>query len=112
MLPIGTILLWYGAVADIPSGYQLCDGTNGTPDLRNSFLVGAGDTYAVGATGGATTHTHVFSGNGHTHSIDFGGELAAGVDYAAETTPSSAVGTTDAGDSLPPYYALCYIMRV
>lgn len=44
---IGIIVLWYGAIVDIPAGWQLCDGTNGTPDLRNKFIAGAGDTYAV-----------------------------------------------------------------
>lgn len=62
-VPIGVIILWSGSVASIPSGWQLCDGTNGTPDLRGKFVVGAGNTYAVGAngSGGGTvnlTHTH------------------------------------------------------
>lgn len=52
-VPVGTILPWYGEVANIPSGFALCNGSNGTPDLRNKFLVGAGNTYALGATGGA-----------------------------------------------------------
>ena len=50
--PSGGIVMWSGSVASIPSGWLLCDGTNGTPDLRNRFIVGAGSTYAVGATGG------------------------------------------------------------
>ncbi|GAH94439.1 unnamed protein product, partial [marine sediment metagenome] len=42
----GMILIWSGSVASIPGGWQICDGTNGTPDLRNKFIIGAGDTYA------------------------------------------------------------------
>jgi microcystin-dependent protein len=70
----GMILLWSGSIASIPSGWALCNGTSGTPDLRDRFVVGAGNTYAVGATGGSTTrslieanlpsHTHTFSGTG------------------------------------------------
>ena len=62
-VPSGCILLWSGSTGSVPSGWYLCDGSNGTPDLRNSFVVGAGNTYAVGATGGTAdaitvSHTH------------------------------------------------------
>jgi hypothetical protein len=64
--PTGGIILWSGSVASIPSGWALCNGSNGTPDLRNRFVVGAGSTYAVDATGGSAdaitvSHTHTFS---------------------------------------------------
>jgi hypothetical protein len=64
--PLGGIILWSGSVAAIPATWQLCNGTNGTPDLRDKFIVGAGSTYAVGATGGSAnstlpTHTHTAS---------------------------------------------------
>jgi hypothetical protein len=49
-IPSGTIIIWSGAVNAIPSGYYLCNGSNGTPDLRDKFVVGAGNSYAVGAT--------------------------------------------------------------
>ena len=48
-------MMWSGASDAIPTGYVLCDGNNSTPDLRNRFVVGATDTYSVGATGGATS---------------------------------------------------------
>ena len=51
-IPKGTILPWYGKSSDIPDGFALCDGTKGTPDLRNRFLVGAGSNYALGEMGG------------------------------------------------------------
>jgi microcystin-dependent protein len=70
-MPAGGIIMWSGSTASIPTGWLLCDGTNGTPNLQNRFIVGAGDTHAPGATGGADstslaetnlpTHTHSFS---------------------------------------------------
>lgn len=79
--PIGGIILWSGSVAAVPSGWALCNGSNGTPDLRDRFVVGAGSTYAVGATGGSANaivaaHTHEVSitssavSNDHTHSVN------------------------------------------
>jgi len=85
-VPSGAIMLWSGSTASIPSGWYLCNGSNGTPDLRDRFVVGAGSSYAVGATGGAATvalstsqlpsHSHSFSGTtsttgAHTHSVSY-----------------------------------------
>jgi microcystin-dependent protein len=86
LVPAGVIVMWSGSIASIPIGWLLCDGTSGTPDLRNRFIVGAGSTYAVGATGGADSvtldtnqipsHTHSVSASGttdttgdHTHTM-------------------------------------------
>lgn len=79
-VPSGGIIMWSGSIASIPSGWFLCNGSNGTPDLRNRFIVGAGDAYAVAATGGADSvtlteaqmpaHTHTGSTNSagdHNH---------------------------------------------
>jgi hypothetical protein len=75
-IPTGLIAIWSGAVGSIPAGWTLCNGSNGTPDLRNSFIIGAGSTYAVGATGGTAdaivvSHTHtatsVVTDAGHNH---------------------------------------------
>jgi hypothetical protein len=63
-LPMGCIIYWSGSIGDIPSNLHLCDGTHGTPDLRNKFVPCAGGTkYAVGDTGGSASleipaHTH------------------------------------------------------
>ena len=53
----GMILLWSGSTGSIPSGFVLCNGSNSTPDLRDRFVVGAGNSYAVGNTGGNNTAT-------------------------------------------------------
>jgi hypothetical protein len=80
-MPLGGIILWSGSVATIPPNWQLCDGTNGTPNLRDRFVVGAGTSYAVDATGGAVsqdlTHTHGpgsldTDNDTHDHSVDAG----------------------------------------
>jgi len=54
-VPSGCILLWSGSIASIPSGYYLCNGQNGTPNLQDSFIVGAGNTYGVANNGGFTS---------------------------------------------------------
>jgi hypothetical protein len=54
-VPAGGIIMWSGSIGSIPSGYYICDGSNGTPDLRDRFVVGAGTSYAVGNTGGFTS---------------------------------------------------------
>jgi microcystin-dependent protein len=56
-IPVGLITLWSGSIASIPSGWALCNGSSGTPDLRDRFVVGAGSAYAVAATGGFNTIT-------------------------------------------------------
>jgi hypothetical protein len=79
-VPAGCILLWSGSIGSIPAGWQLCNGTNGTPDLRDKFIVGAGSTYAVDATGGSAnaivvSHTHTATSTtsitdpGHAHRV-------------------------------------------
>ena len=67
-IPTGVISLWYGSIGSIPAGWYLCDGTNGTPDLRDKFIIGAGSSYAVSATGGATSATLTLNNiPAHTH---------------------------------------------
>jgi hypothetical protein len=78
-IPSGCIVMWSGSIASIPSGWLLCNGSSGTPDLRDRFIVGAGSTYAVAATGGSAnatlvSHTHtatsVVTDPGHIHSAE------------------------------------------
>jgi hypothetical protein len=70
-VPSGVITMWSGSIVSIPAGWFLCDGTNGTPNLRDRFIVGAGSTYSVGNTGGSAnatlvSHSHTVSGSGST----------------------------------------------
>lgn len=111
-VPTGLIAIWSGAIVNIPAGWTLCDGTAGTPDLRDKFVVGAGNTYAVDATGGATTHNHPFTGDGHFHTINAGTGIGAGTNINDFTNIWNVTGTTDNSSSLPPYYALAYIMKM
>jgi hypothetical protein len=92
LVPSGSIMLWSGSLASIPAGWFLCDGSNSTPDLRNRFVVGAGSTYAVNATGGSAnatlvSHTHTATSAvtdpGHTHIFDGGAFTASGNIYQA-----------------------------
>lgn len=71
-LPSGIIAMWSGSSDAIPSGWLLCDGSNGTPDLRNRFIVGAGSNYSVGNTGGSdsvTLTTAQMPSHAHGHSL-------------------------------------------
>lgn len=83
-LPLGVIVLWYGDINNPPQGWRVCDGNFNTPDLRNRFVVGAGDTYAVNTTGGSkdavvVSHNHTAvstvtepnEGRGHGHQFIF-----------------------------------------
>jgi microcystin-dependent protein len=81
-VPTGVITLWFGSIASIPAGWLLCDGTLGTPNLRDRFIVGAGSTYAVNATGGAATVT-LATGNlpSHAHGVN----ITTGVESATHT---------------------------
>jgi microcystin-dependent protein len=70
-IPAGVIVLWSGSSTSIPEGWALCDGLNGTPDLRDRFVIGAGGSYAVGSTGGSAdavvvSHTHTTPNHTHT----------------------------------------------
>ena len=135
VIPSGGIIMWSGAANAIPTGYVLCDGQNSTPDLRNRFVIGAGDTFSVDATGGSANavvveHTHTLTDPGHTHTYSRAENLVFGsaetssqqqkhkIDYGTNTTDSQVTGITvdSQGESgtdknLPPYYALCYIMK-
>ena len=150
--------MWSGAANAVPSGWYLCNGSNGTPDLRGKFVVGYSNTdglFDVGDSGGSkdatlvshshtvNNHTHSFSGTtnnpgDHNHSYTFleknvaygGGSSAYSRTTTGATTGNagghthtvsgtiggSSPGTNSQGSSatnanLPPYYALCYIMK-
>ena len=136
-IPTGGIILWSGSVGAIPAGWALCNGSNGTPDLRSRFVVGAGSAYNVNGTGGSAnavvvSHSHSITDPGHSHRIYQSHESGGSHDYATypqtdatgpffyNTEPIEAaftgIAVNSAGQSgidanLPPYYALAYIMK-
>ena len=139
-IPSGCILIWSGSLGSVPTGFTLCDGTNGTPDLRNSFVLGAGNAYSVGQTGGSTdaivvSHTHTATSTvtdpGHFHSYlgqNFAGGGSGGPGFSSiNSTPATntstattgitvattnqTTGSSGSGANMPPYYALAYIMK-
>jgi len=134
--PTGVIVMWSGSIGSIPSGWTLCNGTNGTPDLRNRFVVGAGSTYSVDATGGSAnaivvshTHTNSVTDPGHTHTARAEAQVGSNFSIAQVGTSTvttgtfinsattgisvtiDSAGTSGTNANLPPYYALCYIMK-
>ncbi len=80
-IPSGTIFLWSGSTASIPSGWVICNGSSGTPDLRNEFVVGAGGTYAVDANAGASNVT-LANTNIASHSHSWSANTGAGGDHS------------------------------
>ena len=115
----GMILMYTGTTA--PTGWALCDGTNGTPNLRDKFIVGSGSTYSNGDTGGQAdaivpdhTHTtsidggHVIPGNGGT-SYPYGGAGTYASTIFSMNNPTNGESVTN--KNLPPYYALCFIVK-
>ena len=140
-IPTGMISLWYGSIGSVPSGWYLCDGSNGTPDLRDRFIIGAGSSYSVGATGGSAnhtlttaempTHTHnatsVVTDPGHFHNFQVAGSGTgnpsnqnAGSSSASTGTKTTGITVTTTNDTagssssfsiLNPYYALAYVMK-
>lgn len=135
-LPVGSIIMFYDAIANRPTGWEICDGTNGTPDLRSKFVYAASADGEVGATGGATTHSHTNSptndSSGHTHPVSSGlgwgggtttGGTGSGISVAnahghsGSTTSDSGgvhshtINSTSTDGNLPPYVKIYYIMR-
>lgn len=161
-MPVGTILLWSGSLGSIPTNWHLCDGTTGTPNLMDRFVVGAGNSYSVAQTGGSATSSTSTTNNGshshggssadshvltqteipsHNHSWGLthitgttATSFADGGDNAVYMNPTGAsTGATGGGgghthtltlvpdgthnhtvvtSTIPPYYALAYIMKV
>jgi hypothetical protein len=107
--PLGIIVIWSGSVGSIPDGWQLCDGTNGTPNLQDRFVVGAGSAYSVDDTGGNSTlnlaHAHDIdgtttdSGGAHTHTpsvyYESGNGAYNGSHEHTLTSPSDTGATSD-----------------
>jgi microcystin-dependent protein len=139
-IPAGLISMWSGSIGSIPAGWYLCDGSNGTPNLTDRFIIGAGLTYAVNGTGGASTatlitanmpahtHTATVTDPGHLHSDTgtqqgFGStsgpdsnQAWAGTHNTATATTGISVSNASVGSGssfsiLNPYYALAFIQK-
>lgn len=122
-IPTGVIVIWSGSADNIPNGWHICDGTDGTPDLTDKFVLGAGTTHNVGDTGGEETHTlTVEEMPEHNHNMLGWTESNKGYPNTQPTVQKGGDGSEtvhtlwEGGDqphnNMPPYYALCYIMKV
>jgi len=137
----GMILLWSGDITKIPTGYTLCNGQNGAPDLRNMFIVGAGDRYTQSSSGGnannkvtlttAQLPAHNHNGTTDSGSLTNSGTCARNTDNGSSwyvgnahknnkcpntnhthTFTTQNTGNGNPIDITPQYYALAYIMKI
>lgn len=99
----GVIVMWSGLLINIPSGWVLCDGTNGTPDLRDKFIKGAAPLANPGATGGATSHTHSDHTGiiNHTHPITDPGHTHVEQNNSATTGALAGWAARDTSTNTP-----------
>ncbi len=119
-VPSGVIVMWSGAIGSIPSGWALCDGANGTPDLRDRFIVGAGSSYSIGNTGGEALHKltiaemppHKHTGRFSDQRDDSSGDDTTYYVNKGATGVSDSTGGDQPHENRPPYFALAYIMRL
>ena len=133
-IPVGAVVFWPGSVVSIPAKWQLCDGTNGTEDLRGVFLVGAGGSYNPGDTGGAASndlsHTHTSGtlaadNDAHDHDINttqyamavgstvYSTATATELDtHNHDVSGSVASAGSASQENRPPYHAGCWIQRM
>lgn len=119
-VPSGTIVMWHGET--IPDGWALCDGQNGTPDLRNVFPVGAGGEYALGATGGEKEvtltveqmpeHSHLIPDDRVGTAITSATRLMYGNAKSCLWSETFSTGGSQPHNNLPPYLALYFIMKL
>ncbi len=110
-IPAGAIVGWSGSVGSIPAGWQLCDGTSGTPDLRGRFILGASAENVVGETGGQASYT-TSQNRRHTKEITKRGGSAALEPASRSPALNSISRHTHTVSVVPPYYSLAFIMKV
>jgi len=140
VVPIGGIIMYNGLFANIPTSFQLCDGTSGTPDLTDRFVYGTNtqsEVLDVGGFGDSSlpSHNHVFYGQalpGHVHQMksrDLMTTQSGGAVVPQDTLSNSTTNTNSAsagipagtlsssgssviGKNIPPYVKLAYIQRM
>ena len=123
-LPAGTIAMWPFEVSTIPKGWQLCDGSNGTPDYRGRFLLGADGQHELGNTGGEETVSltrEEMPEHAHRYTTWQGTIKASPVSSGAYTVPligngfnteTDQSGGSKAHENMPPYYTVNFIMKM
>lgn len=123
--PIGSIVIWSGTTDNIPTGWALCDGQDGRPDLRDRFVLGAGTAHNVGETGGSeevaltvsqmpshnhkTYYANVLTTSGTSQYVSFANTLGAQNLFTSDT---GYTGNSLPHPNMPPYYTLCYIIKI
>lgn len=129
LVPSGVILMWSGSIASIPAGYVLCNGSNGTPDLRNSFIVAA-DADVTGVAKSTITGAALQTSNGQLPalSVAIPGGQPSGGNSAFTYNPGGSPGTTNGSTAnvsisvsgapatggttvIAKFFALAYIMK-
>lgn len=108
----GMIVMWSGTEANIPDGWHICDGTNGTPNLRNRFVRGSYFLSPPGDAGGEVSHTHDFTTDGHFHSHPVGEHHSNMGPRNLFTDTKVDTGTTDPKSHVPRYWSLAFIMKL
>ncbi|MBN8572475.1 MAG: hypothetical protein J0M05_01050 [Candidatus Kapabacteria bacterium] len=100
-IPCGSIIMWTGDIDNVPTGWALCDGTGGTPDLNDRFPRGTTNAASVGTTGGSDDHSHTVNDHDHTlSSVTASGTIDDGTvsgSIGTNTTSITASGSIDSG---------------
>lgn len=116
-VPSGLIAMWSGLITAIPTGWALCDGENGTPNLRNRFIIGAGNNYNIGDIGGEETHTlsttempsHSHTGSSGSSSHSHTGSSGSSSHSHTGSTNSTGSHTHQYSDSAIAYVAGIFV---
>lgn len=138
-IPTGGIIIWSGAADAIPDGWALCNGENGTPDLRGRFVLGSSDSRAIGSVGGSEEvtlteaqipkHRHFeylqSPGTSVTYYYRFNNSSGSSIGvtinndaierkdtFSSAAAVTSYVGSSKPHSNMPPYYTLAYIMKL
>lgn len=111
----GIICMWSGNRDDIPDGWALCNGTNGTPDLSTKFIRSANAWLYAHTSGGVNSHVHTGSAQSASDNLAAGNEITGTYpDGDIQTTTSGHTHTLSINSALniPSWYALCFIMKL